>query len=118
MLGFVSAAVSDAGERILADEEVSGAEAGRTFQQQHGAQRRQGRGKPRAVQLAFLGQGPGRQGEIVLPGEFFSRGGKIGVLNLSQFVARGGEQRRRFSQGGGGRRRVKLVQKICQAAVE
>ncbi len=47
-----------------------------------------------------------------------SAGGKIGVLNLSQFATQRGEQRRCFRQSGGARCGVELVQKVCQTTIE
>ncbi len=91
--------ISHAGEGILTHEEIAGAEGGRAFQQQHGAQRGQRRGEPGAVQLAVFSDRPVglRKGEA--PGQFLRRGGDVGILHAPEIARLRREERRRGGDG-------------------
>jgi hypothetical protein len=70
------------------------------------------------VQRTRLCARPCGTGPSKTAGKFFSRRGKIRILNPALIAKRPGEQRRFAFQGVSGRRGVKLVEKIGEAAIE
>ena len=108
---------SNAGERVLADEEITGAEGGgalrRRTARREAREANHGRCNARVPAAVQAGN---RQ--VVGAAEFLGSCGEVGVLNVAVPAEVRRHQRWIFGQGIGIRRRIKAVEKICQAAFE
>lgn len=116
--GLLPAFISRAGEGVLAHEQVAGAEGGRAFEQEHGAQRGQRRGEPRPMKLPVFSDRPAglRKGET--PGQFLRRGGDVCILHPARVSEQRCEQPGRGGERGGVRRGVEFIEEVRQAAVK